>query len=322
MPKEKWVINQMNSHFQQARVPAQQCTLTSPRSSSDAGTVANDPVRKSSDFTGVQHFQVELSMNQVYQLSENDKENILDNGSTMSLFRDPSLVSDVAMATWPIEIATNAGRRIVTHKAKVDGFGEVWYNEDAIANIFSLKDLIKKHKVTFDSSKENAFIVHRKNDIIKFPANKLGLYTYEVPGSKAAVKPSYLIDTVKENRAGYTQGQFNRAVRARELYHLLGAPTLENYKGFIKMNGVHNCPVRLQDIKIAENIFGPDMATLKGRSTRPRPKPVLEDWIELPKEIMRKHAEIELCMDIMFINGVKLMTAIDRTIRFRSVVPV
>ena len=58
------------------------------------------------------------------------------------------------MTTWPIEIATNAGRRIVTHKAKVDGFGEVWYNEDAIANIFSLKDLIKKHKVTFDSSKE------------------------------------------------------------------------------------------------------------------------------------------------------------------------
>ena len=186
VPKEKWVINQMNSHFQQARVTAQQCTLTSPRSSSDDGTVASDPVRRNSDWTGVQHFQVELSMNQVYQLSENDKEIILDNGSTMSLFRDPSLVSDVAMATWPIEIATNAGRRIVTHKAKADGFGQVWYNEDAIANIFSLKDLIKKHKVTFDSSKENAFIVHRKNDIIKFPSNKLGLYTYEVPGSKAA----------------------------------------------------------------------------------------------------------------------------------------
>ena len=227
------------------------------------------------------------------------------------------------MATWPIEIATNAGRRIVTHKAKVDGFGEVWYSEDAIANIFSLKDLIKKHKVTFDLSKENAFIVHRENDIIKFPANKLGLYTYEVPGSKAAIRPSHLIDTVKENRSGYTQGQFNRAVRARELYHLLGAPTLEKItRVFIKMNGVHNCPVRLEDIKIAENIFGPDMATLKGKSTRPRPKPVLEDWIELPREIMSKHAEIELCMDIMFIYGVKLMTTIDRTIRFRSVVPI
>ena len=234
---------------------AQQSTITSPRSSSDEGTVTSDPVRRSSDWTGVQHYQVELSMNQIGQLSNGDKEIILDNGSTMSLFRDPSLVRDVAIATWPIEIATNAGRRIVTHKAKVDGFGEVWYNEDAIANIFSLKDLIKKHKVTYDSSKENALIVQRKDDIIKFPANKLGLYTYEVPGSKAATRPSHLIDTVKENRSGYTQSQFKKAVRARELYHLLGAPTLENYKGFIKMNGVHNCPVRLEDIKIAENIF-------------------------------------------------------------------
>ena len=149
-----------------------------------------------------------------------------------------------------------------------------------------MKDLIKKHKVTFDSSKKNAFIVHREQRLIKFPVNRLGLYTYEVPGSKANEEPSHLIDTVKENRAGYTQGQFKSAVKARELYHLLGAPSLENYKGFIKMNGVLNCPVRLEDIRIAENIFGPDMATLKGKSTRPNPKPVLQDWIELPKEIM------------------------------------
>ena len=195
----------------------------------------------------------------------------------MSLFKDPELVKDVSMATWPIEIATNAGRRVVTQKANVSGFGEVWYSEEAIANIFSLKDLIKQHRVTFDSSKENAFIVHRPSGIVKFPANKIGLYTYEVPGSKGQPEQAHLIDTVKENRSGYTQNQFTRAVRARELYHLLGAPTLDNYKGFIKMNGVHNCPVRLEDIKIAENIFGPDMATLKGKSTRQKPKPVLQD---------------------------------------------
>ena len=81
-------------------------------------------------------------------------------------------------------------------------------------------------------------------------------------------------------------------------------------------------PVRRnEDIRITENIFGPDMATLKGKSTRPTPKPVLQDWIELPMEIIEYHSEVELCMDDMFIIGVKLMTAIDRTIRFRSVIP-
>ena len=70
--------------------------------------------------------------------------------------------------------------------------------------------------------------MHREQGLIKFPANRLGLYTYEVPGSKAKKVPSHLIDTVKENRAGYTQNQFKRAVKVRELYHLLGAPSLEN----------------------------------------------------------------------------------------------
>ena len=85
------------------------------------------------------------------------------------------------------------------------------------------------------------------------------------------------------------------------------------------MGGVQNCPIRIEDIKIAQNIFGPDMATLKGKSTQRKPNPFLVDWIELPKEILEKHSKIELCIDVMYINDVGLMTAIDRTIKYRSV---
>ena len=76
------------------------------------------------------------------------------------------------------------------------------------------------------------------------------------------------MDTVKENRKGYTQAQYDRAVKAQSLHHELGAPTLDSFKGFVKMGGVQNCPIRIEDINIAQNIFGPDMATLKGKSTR------------------------------------------------------
>ena len=88
------------------------------------------------------------------------------------------------------------------------------------------------------------------------------------------------------------------------------------------MNGVHNCPVRLEDIKVAEDIFGPDMAVLKGKSTRPRPKAVLQDWGEIPPEISYKHRRVELCIDLMYINRVGLMTSIDRSIHYRAVVPI
>jgi hypothetical protein len=44
----------------------------------------------------------------------------------------------------------------------------VWYDETAIANIFGLSDLKKKHRITFDSEKEDAFIVHMDKGNMKF----------------------------------------------------------------------------------------------------------------------------------------------------------
>ena len=154
---------------------------------------------------------------------------------------------------------------------------------------------------------------------MKFKCTKQGIYAFTIPTCherKIEAAESHLVDTVKENCKGYTQAQYDRAVKAWSLYHELGAPTMDNYKGFIKMGGVQNCPLRIEDIKIAQNIFGPDMATLKGKSTQRNPKPVLEDWIEMPQEILEKHRKIELCIDVMYINGVGLMTAIDQTIKY------
>ena len=44
----------------------------------------------------------------------------------------------------PIKIVTNAGTRIVSEQAMVAAFGKVWFDEQAIANIFALADLKKK----------------------------------------------------------------------------------------------------------------------------------------------------------------------------------
>jgi hypothetical protein len=58
----------------------------------------------------------------------------------------------------------------------VPGFGKVYYNEDAIANIFGFLDLKKKHQITYDSDKEDAFLVHMDNKIVKFECSPDGLY--------------------------------------------------------------------------------------------------------------------------------------------------
>ena len=101
-------------------------------------------------------------------------------------------------------------------------------------------------------------------------------------------------------------------------------PTVENFKALLCMNAIHcqNCPVTVEDVKIAERIFRPDMSSLKGKLMRRKPKPVRKDLVEIPIEITEKHHDIELCMDTMFVNECGMLTVIDRLIRFRSVVPI
>jgi hypothetical protein len=67
-------------------------------------------------------------------------------------------------------------------------------------------------------------------------------------------KEIHLINTNKENRVGYTQRQFEQAKKARELYHIVGTPTIEPFKTLIKMNTIRNCPVMMEDVNIAKKI--------------------------------------------------------------------
>jgi hypothetical protein len=166
------------------------------------------------------------------------------------------------------------------------------------------------------------------NEIIKLECSPDGLYQYSVSsryqqGLKENQKEdgaSNLISTVAENRQGYTLRQFERAKAARKLYHIGGTPTMNNFKSLLQMNVIQNCPVTVEDVNISENIFGPDMSSLKGKSTRRKPKPVRSNLIEIPKEIITKHHDIDLCMDAMYVNECGMLTAIDRTIKFRSLV--
>ena len=49
--------------------------------------------------------------------------------------------------------------------------------------------------------------------------------------------------------------------------------------------------------------------------------PVIRDEVEIPKKIMEANQQIELCIDIMYVNKIAFLTTIDRQIKYRAVVP-
>ena len=118
----------------------------------------------------------------------------------------------------------------------------MWLDKESITNIFSLAELIKDYRVTFDSNEENVFVVHTGNEKIKFTCSDEGLYYYKL--LKSFMKESdkvhntgvQMVNTVEENKSYHMDREIKQALIARRLYHSIGAPTIKNYKRIIKSN--------------------------------------------------------------------------------------
>ena len=56
------------------------------------------------------------------------------------------------------------------------------------------------------------------------------------------------LQTVGGNKKGYRECHYKKALVARMLYHIVGAPTWQNLKMMIRQNIIHNFPVTVKDI--------------------------------------------------------------------------
>ena len=140
--------------------------------------------------------------------------------------------------------------------------GNVWYYDKAIANIFSLPNLVKKYKVTFDSHQYYVFTVHSNREIIKFRRNKQVIYVFNYTYIQAK---SNGVTTMEENMMGFTSRKIERAKLSRKIYSNIGLPTVKNFNHMVSTSMISNFPISVADIINAEKIYGPSMVSLKGK---------------------------------------------------------
>ena len=70
----------------------------------------------------------------------------------------------------------------------------------------------------------------------------------------------------------------------------------EKYEDDDKAEHHSELTVRVEYIEKSESIFGLDVSTLKGRKTRQIPKVVVDDYIEMPRELIENIQELILFM--------------------------
>jgi hypothetical protein len=74
--------------------------------------------------------------------------------------------------------------------------------------------------------------------------------------------------TVREQKAMFTQRDVKQADAARRLYRILRRPNSDEYLKHLANGSLLNCPTTADDDKRATTIYGPDVTTLKGKTTR------------------------------------------------------
>ena len=61
--------------------------------------------------------------------------------------------------------------------------------------------------------------------------------------------------------------KIDKAKEACNLCQMMMFLSASDFKNAIKMNHIHNCPVTIDNINAAEDIFGKDIFALKGKTT-------------------------------------------------------
>ena len=106
---------------------------------------------------------------------------------------------------------------------------------------------------------------------------------------------------------GYTSREVKRAKEAQRLYHSLTAQEIGELKSFIRQNMMKNNPVTTKDVNLVEAIFGKDVPTLKGKTANKKGEVVKDERIELPEELELSSKELELAIDILYVDKAKFL---------------
>ena len=211
---------------------------------------------------------------------------------------------------------TNGGIARTSTIAYLKGYGDVWYDKNSVANILSLAEVANKFRITFDTESGNKFILHKSDSsILFFKCENKGLYYHDVRWERNYVKDYTLVSTVGASKNNYTRRQILQADKVVRLYKMIALPSMEDFTSALTTRLVRNSPITTVDAKTTLEIYGPNVAALKGKTTRTKPTSVItESIIPVPQEILQLHKSVTVYADFFYFDGLVFFCSVSRKI--------
>ena len=210
----------------------------------------------------------------------------------------------------------NAGS-IKTNRKGEYGRVESWYMPKGIANIFSMNEIEKLHRITYNRI-GGYYVVNTNKGPVYFHKDQQGLPYIDLDASVYDVATT-LVHTVSSNYEGFTKKDIKAAKAARKIQGMIGSPSEKDYGGMVSSNIIKNCPIDSTDVSNARAIFGPDLANIRGKTFRRKPQSVVEEYAAFPKELVSRHKFISIAADVFFVDGIELLLAVAIKLNFVTV---
>ncbi len=79
---------------------------------------------------------------------------------------------------------------------------------------------------------------------------------------------------------------------------------------------IANCPVSTSDVSNACAILGPDLASVRGKTVRRTPAPVVAEYVAVPRSLVESNRMLTLAADVFFVDGTPFLLTVARRLKF------